>query len=31
MAQQQVADVIEAEGPGDLRTLLHGSDTWTIN
>ena len=23
--------VIESEGPGDLRSLLHGSDTWTIN
>jgi 2-oxoglutarate ferredoxin oxidoreductase subunit beta len=31
MAQQQVADVIAAEGPGDLRTLLHGSDTWTVS
>lgn len=31
MAQQQIADVIESEGPGDLRSLLHGSDTWTIN
>ena len=31
MAQQQVADVIASEGPGDLRSLLHGNDTWTIN
>ncbi|MEE3089484.1 MAG: 2-oxoacid:ferredoxin oxidoreductase subunit beta [Actinomycetota bacterium] len=31
MAQQQIADVIESDGPGDLRSLLHGSDTWTIN
>ena len=31
MAQQQIADVIESEGRGDLRSLLHGSDTWTIN
>ena len=31
MAQQQVADVIASEGPGDLHSLLHGNDTWTIN
>ena len=31
MAQQQIADVIESDGPGDLRSLLHGSDTWIIN
>ena len=31
MAQQQVADVIAAEGPGDLQVLLHGNDTWTVN
>ncbi len=31
MAQQQVADVIDAQGPGDLQALLRGSDTWTVN
>lgn len=31
MVQKQVAEIIEDKGPGDLRTLLHGNDTWVIN
>ena len=31
MAQQQIADAVSQQGPGDLRSLLHGNDTWTIN
>jgi len=31
LLEGQVHDAIEARGPGDLRKLLHGSDTWTIS
>jgi 2-oxoglutarate ferredoxin oxidoreductase subunit beta len=30
MAQQQIADVIESEGAGDLQALLRGNDTWSV-
>jgi hypothetical protein len=26
----QLTKATEASGPGDLQTLLHGTDTWTV-
>ncbi len=31
MARQQIDDVIEKKGVGDLQSLLNGSDTWTVS
>ena len=30
LVNQQLADVIAKDGPGDLSKLLHGGDTWTV-
>ena len=30
LLDQQIHDATEARGAGDLRKLLHGSDTWTV-
>jgi 2-oxoglutarate ferredoxin oxidoreductase subunit beta len=30
LVHEQVRTSIERKGEGDLRALLHGSDTWTI-
>ncbi len=30
LVRDQVADVIEAQGPGDLQSLLKGGDTWVV-
>ncbi len=31
LVREQVADVIERQGAGDLQSLLTGSDTWTVS
>jgi 2-oxoglutarate ferredoxin oxidoreductase subunit beta len=30
LVREQIADVIESKGPGDLQSLLNGSDTWNV-
>ncbi len=30
LVREQIADVIENKGPGDLQSLLNGSDTWNV-
>ena len=30
LVHEQVRAPVEQKGEGDLETLLHGSDTWTI-
>lgn len=31
LMRDQIAEVIEAQGAGDLQTLLHGNDTWAVS
>ena len=31
MAQEQLAKAVEDRGPGDLQSLLRGSDTWEVS
>ena len=31
LVREQVASVIEAKGPGNLQSLLNGSDTWEVS
>jgi 2-oxoglutarate ferredoxin oxidoreductase subunit beta len=30
LVREQIADVTEKKGPGDLQSLLNGSDTWNV-
>jgi 2-oxoglutarate/2-oxoacid ferredoxin oxidoreductase subunit beta len=30
LVREQIAGVIDAKGPGDLQSLLNGSDTWAV-
>ncbi len=30
LVREQIGDVIERKGPGDLQSLLNGSDTWNV-
>jgi len=30
LVREQIADVIDRKGPGDLQSLLNGSDTWNV-
>ena len=31
LVRDQVADVVSAQGPGDLQSLINGSDTWVVS
>ncbi len=31
LVREQISDVIERKGPGDLQSLLNGSDTWNVS
>jgi 2-oxoglutarate ferredoxin oxidoreductase subunit beta len=30
LLQSQIEDAVRTRGPGDLRALLHGGDTWSV-
>jgi hypothetical protein len=29
--REQISEVIEKRGPGDLQSLLNGGDTWNVS
>jgi 2-oxoglutarate ferredoxin oxidoreductase subunit beta len=31
LMREQIAEVTEAQGAGDLQTLLFGNDTWAVS